>query len=668
MIINFRCTKQQLVTDRNTVLNNDTNNNSAPAGTAAAVSRKSPVPKTIIGTVGFLALPVISFFLFEYVTGSLAYIARQEMLLNIGWYYCIYLVLLGISGTTRFAVPAGSILLFLISAAETFVVDFRSRPITPWDITALGTALSVTQNYTFTVTEQMKTAAAALAVINIAMFFFPVRVRGLKHRLCMFGGCGALTAVYAAFFFGYVMPTYNYELNVWDFSTTYEEYGFVLSSAIFEKYIVRKPPAGYSRGRLAAVCDEIEDGDYSFFNDTDESEAVQTAGDAELASSASAAASASTQPVNIICIMNESFSDLHAAGDFTTNTDYLPYWNSLNENVIRGSLCVPVFGSMTSNSEFEFLTGDTMATLPFITSAYQFNVQPGAYSLVSTLKDQGYRAVAMHPYPRENWNRNTCYRNFGFDEFYDIEDYEGAEELRNYVSDRADYDKLIAEVENKDDPSDKLFLFNVTMQNHGGYDQAFDNFDQEVWLTGDLEGKYPLADRYLSLIRKSDEAFQYLTDYFSQCDEPTMIVMFGDHQPSVEEEFYDEIAGMSSSDVPASDTIRWYQTPFMIWTNYEQPYEDVGKLSCIYLSSYMLRAAGLEMTPYNQLALALSKDMPVIHPNGCYDKDGNFYSWNDVDAGNCPYSDEIIDYEYFAYNHCLDSKKYTAAFTLKDAG
>ena len=188
--------------------------------------------------------------------------------------------------------------------------------------------------------------------------------------------------------------------------------------------------------------------------------------------------------------MNESLAELKTAGDFTTNTEYFPFMDSLEENTVRGSLCVPVFGSMTSNTEFEFLTGDSMALLPANSIAYQFNVKPGTYSMVSTLKDQGYYSVAMHPYPGENWNRVECYQNMGFDAFLDQEFYEGSEELRNYISDEADYQKLIQVVEAKENPEDKLFIFNVTMQNHGGYEGTYDNFEQEVWLTGQYEGKY----------------------------------------------------------------------------------------------------------------------------------------------------------------------------------
>lgn len=94
-------------------------------------------------------------------------------------------------------------------------------------------------------------------------------------------------------------------------------------------------------------------------------------------------------------------------------------------------------------------------------------------------------------------------------------------------------------VENKENPEDRLFLFNVTMQNHGGYEETHDNFNQEVWLTGELEGKFPKTDQYLSLMKESDEALEYLISYFEECEEPTMIVLFGDHQPSVEDEFFD---------------------------------------------------------------------------------------------------------------------------------
>ena len=281
-------------------------------------------------------------------------------------------------------------------------------------------------------------------------------------------------------------------------------------------------------------------------------------------------------PVNIICIMNESFSDLRVAGEFETNEEFMPYFDSLRETAITGNLYMPVFGAGTSNSEFEFLSGDAMAMMAPGTTAYQFNVTEGEGTLVSALKEQGYETIALHPYPGENWNRDTCYRNMGFDQFLEWEYFQDCPLTRCYVGDLENYRKMVQVLEDKDDPSEKVFLFNVTMQNHGGYDVVYDNYDQEIYLTGDLEGKYPMADQYLSLIKTSDEALQWLLSYLEELDQPTMVVMFGDHQPSVEDEFYYEISGLSEDTVTSEESLIWYETPYLIWTNYGLEKQDLA--------------------------------------------------------------------------------------------
>lgn len=598
----------------------------------------------IVGTVSLLMAPVVSYFMFEYVTGNLDTVPYYMAALNIGWIYVLYLALFAVTGRTRIAVPAASCALYIISLAETFVVAFRGRPIMLWDVMAFRTAMTVSGNYEFFITRQMKTAFVLLLLMNVFLWFTPLRVRGWKLRLAVGGGIAASIAGYGAWFFASLVPSWGLGINMWAINGTYQEYGYVLSTAVSLQYVVKKPPQGYSSARLKEIYSRLEESIYA------EAEHVQDG--------------QPVTPVNLICIMNESLAELKTAGDFTTNTEYFPFMDSLEENTVRGSLCVPVFGSMTSNTEFEFLTGDSMALLPANSIAYQFNVKPDTYSMVSTLKDQGYYSVAMHPYPGENWNRVECYQNMGFDVFLDQEFYEGSEELRNYVSDEADYQKLIQVVEAKENPEDKLFIFNVTMQNHGGYEGTYDNFEQEVWLTGEYEGKYPKTDQYLSLMKRSDQAFQYLVEYFSRIDEPTMIVMFGDHQPSVEDEFYDDIAGMPSSEVPVQEHLMWYETPFIIWTNYSMPSGDMGRLGAVYLSSEVLRRANLEMTPYNRFLLAMKEELPVVHFLGCYDREGTYYYWAKAESERCPYQDTVLDYEALVYNHSLDRKKFKELFII----
>lgn len=613
-------------------------------------------------------MPVLSFLLFEYITGNLRQIARPYAVFSILWIAVFYLIAFGIFGNTRFSVPLISSMLYLFSVVETFVMDFRGNPIMLWDILSLQTALTVAENYVFTFSLEMKTAGIILLNVNYLLFFLPIRAKGWKKRLGAAAGSFGLSAAYVAVFFRYIVPTWVLLLNMWAMQASFEEYGYILATAVSLQYTVKRPPQGYSHARLQSLVEEIESGSYfseNGFEEEGETFDLQKEEAKEAGQEAKEALEQEpVQPVNIICIMNESLADLQVAGEFKTNKDYFPYIHSLTEDTVKGSLCVPVFGAMTSNSEFEFLTGDSMALLPANTIAYQLYVQPETKSLVSTLKDQGYRAVAMHPYPPENWNRDKCYDRMGFDKFLSWDDYKGSWFMRYYISDSSNYDRVIEQVKMKDSPQDRLFIFNVTMQNHGGYDEVNEEFPHEIYLTGENRGKYPKTDQYLSLMLESDRAFQKLTEYFEQFEEPTMIVMFGDHQPNVEDEFYNAIAGMSSGEVPAPEHLMWYQTPFLIWTNYPQPSRDMGKLGAVYLSSYLLERANLKMTPYQKFLLRMSESLPVVHPIGCYGQDGRCYSWSEAQSPSCPFRQLVLDYEGMVYNHSLDSQKEEALFTL----
>ncbi len=604
----------------------------------------------IFGYSCLFLLPFLSYYLFEYVTGNLENIPAFMAFLNVCWIYVLYLALTGIAGTTRISVPVVSIALLLISFAETFVVDFRDRPIMIWDVLAVRTAMTVSGNYVFDISDKMIQAAKAVIGANIFLWFFPVHAKHLKMKLVLRGFCIGTAAAFVFGFYNAVVPIHQLGINMWSVNETYNSCGYILSTALSFQYVVKKPPVEYSHSKLETIYEELLSEDEENLYQSNEILSHK----------------AETQPVNLICIMNESLSDLRVVGDFSTNQEYLPFINSLTKNTVKGNLCMPVFGSMTSNSEFEFLTGDSVAMLPSNSIAYQFNVQPNTWSMVSTVRAQGYRAVAMHPYPGENWNRKTCYANMGFDEFLDRDFFEGSEQLRYYTSDQGDFEKVIQAVEEKEDPQDKLFIFNVTMQNHGGYEGTFDEFDQTVWLTGDMEGKYPKADQYLSLVKRSDDAFAYLLDYFSHSDEPTMIVMFGDHQPSVEDEFFDEIYGTPSSEVPVKDRLMWYETPFVIWTNYDQPSKDMGKLGAVYLSSYVLKLAGLDMPLYNQFLLNMSQTYPVLHFLGFYDKEGNYQSWSEAESEDNPNRKQVLDYETMAYDHSIDNYKDSTLFTVRE--
>lgn len=163
----------------------------------------------IAGTVCLLMAPAASYFMFEYVTGNLATVPSYMAALNIGWNYVLYLALFAVTGRTRIAVPAASCALYVISLAETFVVAFRGRPIMLWDVMAFRTAMTVSGNYEFFITHQMKTAFVLLLAMNVFLWFAPRRVRGWKLRLAVGGGMAAAIAGYGAWFFAFLVPSWG---------------------------------------------------------------------------------------------------------------------------------------------------------------------------------------------------------------------------------------------------------------------------------------------------------------------------------------------------------------------------------------------------------------------------------------------------------------------------
>jgi hypothetical protein len=166
------------------------------------------------------------------------------------------------------------------------------------------------------------------------------------------------------------------------------------------------------------------------------------------------------------------------------------------------------------------------------------------------------------------------------------------------------------------------------------------------------------AEQYLSLVKKTDEAFKQLTEYFSKVDEPTIIVMFGDHQPSVESSFYDGLLSQDGGKVTRETLMKKYEVPFIIWTNYKIKSTTIDKMSANYLGAYVMKEAGLKLSPYQQFLLRLYEDLPVLTAMGTIDKDGNYYA----SPEDSPYKDMVNEYQILQYNNLIDTKHIVESF------
>lgn len=420
------------------------------------------------------------------------------------------------------------------------------------------------------------------------------------------------------------------DFDQWDIEDNYEEKGYIMALLSQMKYYRRKAPENYAAKDIEQIAER-------YLTDT------------------SQCTSNMQPPVNLIVIMNESWADLRVIGSFDAGDIIMPYIDHLTDNTIKGFLHIPVFGIGTANSEYEVLTGNSMHFIGLPYTPYQLFVSDPEYGMASDVKAQGYRTIALPPYWANNWNRALVYPGMQFDKFYALNKNNGwpeeyREPIRWCISDKASYDMLIEQYETKENPDELLFSFLVTMQNHGGYD--WEDYEPTVQL--DYLEHYPLAEQYLSLIRETDAAFQYLIEYVTSVDEPTMIVMFGDHLPKIEESFYEMLLGCNWDERSELDRQKLYTTPFVIWINYDIGEQSNVEMSSNYFGSYILQLAGLEMGDYQRCLLAFAEEMPVIGMGMVMDHDGNWYSIYEMpDRMRQIYR----DYELLEYNNVFDRRK-----------
>lgn len=569
----------------------------------------------------------------------------------------MYFIVFALSGSLRLSYLIVNPILFGLGVAHSYIMDFRGTPFLPMDFLSVKTAAGVANTYNYTPTYKIMTAAMIFIFIIIIGAKTKTPKYNIITKIISRSFAGTFSAVLLLlFYFTSVFADMGIRPDFWNQTRGYHNYGFAFNFFSNTKYLYMSEPSNYNPDEIKNyVSSVVENTDST--PDIDEEDYVKP---------------------NIICIMNESLSDLSVLGNLAANEDYMPFIRELTENTVKGNLYVPVIGAGTSNTEFEFLTGHTTAFLPSGSNAYMLYVKNPLASLVSTLKGQGYSAFALHPYYSAGWNRTEVYNFMGFDKFTSLENimdislmreyqnngsdpnflqslieqyYPGSNMLiRQYVSDSYDYKLLIEDYESRD-KSVPYFAFNVTMQNHGGYTNSCVNFDESVYATS-VSKAYTKANKYLSLVKASDNAFKELVEYFSSVKEPTVICMFGDHQPSVESEFIAEVMGVSnlSGLTPIQEQSR-HITPFIIWANYDIDEANIEMLSSNYLSSLVLQTAGVKMPEYSKYLLKLSQTLPVIDTVGYIDNEGNYYKWSDVS----PYSHLLDEYEKIQYNSIFDT-------------
>lgn len=551
-----------------------------------------------------------------------AKITDEKLWLNI---MCSMVLYTGIQVLTNHVGAACIIshsILMLLATVNYFVFMFRGNEFIFSDIRSAATGLSVAGNYTFTIDER------AVYVILLSVLFVALlhkcNVSFTSKKLWMRGACVSLVILGSLYIGNSTAGTVT---ETWEQKGSYKN-GYILNFILSVRDYFVQPPEGYSKEAVAGL-----EADYTMLS-----------------------GEVPEEKPTIIVIMSESYADLSVVGDLKTNQEVTPYYNSLKENTLKGYALSSVYGAKTANSEWEFMSGNSMAFLPSGAVVYQQYISEEPTSLVSSLKNFGYTCVAMHPYYDTGWSRNLVYPDMGFDEMYFLEHYDENEMVRRYISDEEYYNKIIERYESKSGNED-LFIMSISMQNHGGYTEKYDNFPENIEVLG---GTYEDANQYLSLLNASDKALENFITYFENVEEPVEIVFFGDHLPSLKSRFYKSLNGKGLSGLSLSELQNLYTIPFMIWTNYDTEEKEVEMSSINYLSTLALERAGLPLPAYNQFLMDLMEHIPAINSRGYYSlSEGDYKYLEDAEGEEAEW---INKYEMLQYNNMFDLDKQSEVF------
>lgn len=580
----------------------------------------------------FLLGPWLSYIMVEVLNNNNPFTAHstEQDLLNLIWYYLIFWLFRMILGRKVLAGGVSAVVCFLFGLANHYVLSFRGRIIFPCDLLTLDTAAVVAKSYDYTPDRQIWIALAVLGgyllLLLLAHIVYHPKGRQRLGRKLLWGSVAGMVIYLFAFFFTPLLPTIGIYTQQW----RTQQNGFLLNFTTAIRYSFVSEPDGYDADKVAQTARSYR------------SQSVTDAGEL---------------PENLIFIMNESFADLTAAfPNLELSEDPLAFYHSLTENTVKGTMISPVTGGGTANVEFEYLTGDSLAFLPSSTVAYQLYLYDGCPSLVSQAKDLGYHTIAFHPYLSSGWNRTSVYPWLGFDEVHFQEDVQDPQYIRNYVSDLSDYEQLFRWTEESAGPT---MIFNVTMQNHSGYSQGWNNLSGDVTVTGGAKPS-SITTQYFSLMKESDQAIQALVEHYSQVDEKTLIVFFGDHQPPLGNTFFETLYGKKLDERDPEEVQQAYETPFFIWANYDIPEQDDLRISSNYLGVLAAEVAGMPLTGYQQLLSRLMDVLPVAGTAGYLTADGLVTQ----EAEELPgYVQSLYrEYELAAYNHLFDEKRHPEDF------
>lgn len=580
---------------------------------------------------------------------SLPYLCRSPLLLLLNW-LPVLLVLVAVAGAVRNVFGAAAITLAVcgvLNFANELKIEARDDPVSPQDLTMAREALTAAGSYdlhvdkgvvaSFVIAFVLLLAGAALLRPRRAQGAEAVRKAAVRRAASFVGSLAALAGltvtVYASSAVLSALPC----TNRFHMTTLCQETGFHYTFLHLVTQNHLQKPDGFSK---SATEDAIA------ATDTEPAQA---------------------KPVNVIFVMSEAFSDVTDDDAFawTGNNDPLLHFHALAQsgNAITGHLIVPNYGGGTANTEFDVLTGMQTAMLSDA-SVSAFRVMHKATgSVFRVAEENGWQTAFIHPGKAWFYNRQNTYRWLGAQEIIFEDAFTQATYKGGYVSDASLTNYVISDFEQRLEQGAPQFTYVTTIQNHMAYTPQ--KYEQEGTLPAlELAEELPedaasMLQVYSYGVRDADTMLGRLVYYFERRKEPVLLVWFGDHMPSLGQDYlcYQALGRDMTADRSSEAWLDAYAPPFLLWANdaaaemldFDTLAERLGlpengKLSASFLGAAVLDAVGCgQSDAFFAFVNELRRDLPVVQRGTVVDAQDGYLSEPDGDAAQAiqEYQDRI---------------------------
>lgn len=488
-----------------------------------------------------------------------------------------------------------SILILVPSIGNFFKLKFRDEPFTFRDIGSIRAGLSVAGSYDVSFNTRILAAMAATGIVAILMMFL-VRgrtKRGTQRTLAVLAAAAAAVLwlrVYSNDALYYRTAEQNLVLETWSSQEYFIANGFpypFLHSITESRDI---PPEDYDAGEAAALLANYHDGVIP-----------------------------ADRRVNVLVLQLESFSDFEKLGLSGITPETYSALRILQSESVCGTMIANVIGGGTIDTERCFLSG----------SCELQNYYGAAPSYVRWFNDQGYVTTGSHPNRAFFYNRANVAEYLGFSEYLFLDNHFDAVTQGAWRCDETYLPEVFRLFRERTQAGEQVFSFNVTLQGHGPYNTESFDTDELFWPgEGYSERTRHAVNNYLSLIAETQRLLLTQLDMLRSDPAPTVVLLYGDHKPWLEQEVYDEL-GISFDLGTEQGLLDYYGTPYLIWAN-DAAKAQLGSrfigegptVSPGGLMGVLFENLGWRGPAFLQLTDTIRARMPVFNSNGYYVFDG----------------------------------------------